>query len=485
MKNLIVLIAALLIAPFSFAQVPPISPTMAAGYSGLDMINRIVNATPGINVVGITDGVTVAATGTVEVAAAGLRIPVIATATATIGKAAMAKAAARFVIGLGSGVGVALTAYDVYNWYIDSGYKPCPISTGAIFCKSGVAPTMTYSGYFDDGYLAPEGSSTRYPSVQAMCDVWKNNHGYPSYTIIPQALINQYTQRGICHYDDPNQGGVNEWYYTKNAATCPTNYTLSGGTCNYTGPLPAPVGAPYSPTELEYLTVGPSPNWDANRSKRMYDALIKDKQYDNHQKELWPQGTPVAWNSPAVTTPATVVEVATVPNPDGSTSTQTKKVSATVTPTPVGATLSPPGDPDGMPTKPGMTFPTTINTTITTVNNTTNATTINNSQSNVVPDPPADPCSQSPDSVACASLGAVPVTEPIPTQSVPVSVSSVNFASNASCPAPITYNMGRFGGAQAISWQPMCDWTAQIRAVFLACFAAAAAWIFVEGMKSL
>jgi hypothetical protein len=344
-------------------------------YSGLDHINRIIAGASGVTAIGITDAVAVSASGVASVAVGSINVAVPATATATLGKAAMAKAAARFVVGLGSGVGIALTGYDIYNWYIDSGYKPCPISSGAIFCKSAIAPSTVITGYFDDGANAPEGGTLRYSTKTALCDVWKTARGFPSYTIIPQSLINGYTDNGICQYMDPNNGAINEWYHSKTAATCPTNYTLSAGVCNYTGPAPAPVGNPYSPAELEDLTVGPSPNWDANRSKRMYDALVKDKQYQNHQAELWPSGTPLAWTAPPVTSPSKVVETVTypapAPAPAGQTETKKTEVVATVSPQAAGPTFA----------TPGLNFPSSTVTTVTTTNNTTlvsNVSTVNN-----------------------------------------------------------------------------------------------------------
>lgn len=77
----------------------------------------------------------------------------------------------------------------------------------------------------------------------------------------------------------------------------------------------------------------------------------------------------------------------------------------------------------------------------------------------------------------------VPFTgESIPTSNIPVSISSVSFASNAACPQPVSTVL--FGRTYAISYTPLCDYASMRRPLFLAFGAFTATFIFIGGLKA-
>lgn len=78
--------------------------------------------------------------------------------------------------------------------------------------------------------------------------------------------------------------------------------------------------------------------------------------------------------------------------------------------------------------------------------------------------------------------GIPPSAESIPSRTVPVSFVSTIFASNATCPSPIGFDM--FGRAYSISYDPACNLMAYLRPLFLALGAFSAAYVFMSGLKA-
>lgn len=81
-----------------------------------------------------------------------------------------------------------------------------------------------------------------------------------------------------------------------------------------------------------------------------------------------------------------------------------------------------------------------------------------------------------------ADKGVAPVSELIPKESIPVSISSTVFASAAGCPADIPLTV--YGHTYAISYSPMCNLASYLRPMFLAMGAFGAAFIFIGGLKT-
>jgi len=101
------------------------------------------------------------------------------------------------------------------------------------------------------------------------------------------------------------------------------------------------------------------------------------------------------------------------------------------------------------------------------------------------PAPTPDPCKENPDRVGCAVLGTPPTSEAIPSLSVPVSLTPVMFAAPSGCPAPYTGSIDvlTFHKSWSIGFDSMCSLMTTLRLLFLAVGGAAAAWLFMEGLK--
>lgn len=128
----------------------------------------------------------------------------------------------------------------------------------------------------------------------------------------------------------------------------------------------------------------------------------------------------------------------------------------------------------------------TISTTNTTTTNITNnqgdTTTTTETTTNAGSDDKGM-CTMYPDSLACMKPGAPP-TDPAPTpKTFPISIEPMAFPGQGACPVPIGFSV--FGAAYAFEWTPFCDaLTAWVRPIVLVLSIAAAAMIFVGGLKS-
>src|ERR1035437_6741074 len=100
------------------------------------------------------------------------------------------------------------------------------------------------------------------------------------------------------------------------------------------------------------------------------------------------------------------------------------------------------------------------------------------------PDAKTD-CDKYQDDIGCSKYGVPRLAEPIPKLSVPVTWTNVSFAGAGSCPADIPVTIGMGGvGAVAFSFSAMCNLMTTLAPLFLALGAAAAAWLFMEGLKA-
>jgi hypothetical protein len=79
-----------------------------------------------------------------------------------------------------------------------------------------------------------------------------------------------------------------------------------------------------------------------------------------------------------------------------------------------------------------------------------------------------------------SKLGSAPTSELVPHTTPTFTATPVIFASAAGCPAPISFTV--YGHDYFISYQPFCDFSSNIRTLFLALAAVTAAMIFAAGM---
>lgn len=125
----------------------------------------------------------------------------------------------------------------------------------------------------------------------------------------------------------------------------------------------------------------------------------------------------------------------------------------------------------------------TYNITETTItNNTENGQTTTETTTTTKP-PDKGMCDLYPDSLACMKPGDPP-TDPAPTpKTFPISIEPMAFPGQGACPPPITFAV--FGTPHAFEWTPFCDvLTNGVRPIVLVLSIAAAAMIFVGGLKS-
>jgi len=126
----------------------------------------------------------------------------------------------------------------------------------------------------------------------------------------------------------------------------------------------------------------------------------------------------------------------------------------------------------------------TVNQTTNIAGDTTTTTTTETPAKEDEPQP--DQCEKNPDSIACLELGT-PTDQQLKTQSIGVSLTPVQFASSATCPADMSASFVVLGQSfnPKISYGPLCSAaTDYIRPVLLLLALAGSAFIFVGGLKS-
>lgn len=129
----------------------------------------------------------------------------------------------------------------------------------------------------------------------------------------------------------------------------------------------------------------------------------------------------------------------------------------------------------------GDTVSTTTTTTTTIINNVDNSVISEETTSTTNQPNPVNPCIENPDTLGCTKLGSPPDSEILPTLDVPVVFTPTSFGASGGCPTGISYSM--MGKSYTLSYQPMCDLMSLLKPLFLALGAAAAAWLFMEGLK--
>ena len=125
-------------------------------------------------------------------------------------------------------------------------------------------------------------------------------------------------------------------------------------------------------------------------------------------------------------------------------------------------------------------------TNVQTINNGTTTTTTTSTPAPATALDPTDPCTANPDRVGCSKYGT-PVPGTMPTSSIPVSITPVAFASGGGCPPDLAMPFSIMGHSfnPSISYASACSAASNILApIFLLLSVAAAAYIFVGGLKS-
>jgi hypothetical protein len=390
-----------------------------------------------------------------------VQLPV--SSTAHIPRSAIANAAKKAARAL-PGIGTALVLRDIYQELKDTGMPLCADQQD--FCKpdASAPPTTTPNQYYID-----DESKGRFPTAQAACEQNMKNWDVKEPGYVPHTFA--YISGTQCFGNVP--GYVQAFGYgTYGLQTgCATNYAYNGTSCVYQGATSP--GTKYTEAELEQAMLDKL-NSDPAFSKRYYDAMRRDlerNRYSIPETDMVPPSTPVIQTGTPVTGPKEVVGTKQIQNSDGTTSTVQREAQTTITPVTSGSTVS----------DASTRYQSTTTITTTTTNNTTNVTTV---ETEDITDNARDECEGS-QKVGCKELGEAPPAEKVPSQDIPVAYSPITFSSSASCPTPIQFNLGFYGGAKAISWEPFCDVMGQLRAIFLACAAAACAWIFVKGMSTI
>ena len=93
-------------------------------------------------------------------------------------------------------------------------------------------------------------------------------------------------------------------------------------------------------------------------------------------------------------------------------------------------------------------------------------------------------CDKYPLDLACMPAGEPGSAEAIPNTNAPITYADVPFMTSGGCPAPLTISFSISGQSKSfvISYQPLCDLMTTLRPIFLALFAASAAFVFYDGI---
>jgi hypothetical protein len=368
-----------------------VAQTTGTAYSGLSAINKIINSTPGINVVNIAGKTTVSASAAEAVAVdAGLTIAVATGATSSISGTALAGIAAK-AIRAGGLIGVATIVVpmvaDALGLYIcpppDFVCKRDPKGPAASDIK-GAYIRVSYRGDPSFGCMTTSQACTMAQAAYASCQEQAKSVTPGGYTgqvqANPSANPNpSYSPSGGYSYSFYCFGVGNGAPLTVNApiqSTCPTGYHLDLGQCVRDGSEVPKVPA----TESDISgALAPKLNSSAANQGQIYDLLTKS-------------GVPVFASSDAVTVTAPPVtaqpqtKTEQITNPDGSTSTKTTTTQTTVTPNVTGSNIG----------NTTITYPTTTTTTTTITNNITNVSTTTTTTDTKTITPPPKPAQDLP-----------------------------------------------------------------------------------------
>lgn len=344
-------------------------PTLTFAQAGIDgIMNQIIRGTPGVTNIAINGGVRSAAAGTVAVSASGFTIPVATSAVAEVSGAAVAAGAARVALRFVPYVGAALLAADIANRLHNSPYYACP--PPEFFCKPGSLPIPAdaTNGVW---MWTLGGGNTLYSgsSMEIACAVMSKVYGgsYPPNSYNFTAAVRLSPTTAACTVTAIASGDVTRFaqVYLFAKGTCPSNYTLlDSGQCQ--GPAAAFAKVTQEELQTELNTQFAKDQNLVLAMKNNLDKIALDN--PGAEPPIKYADVPVIITAPQTKSLPKVVSTTTIPNADGTTSTQTVTQQTTVTPVV--------GSPSTVAV-PDIKFPSTTTSTTTTTNNTTNVTTTN------------------------------------------------------------------------------------------------------------
>lgn len=474
----------------------PYSAYFPAGQTGFAVANGSTSVS--------SAGVSVNANGVAIAVKNGIHIKIPVSLSTLITKPNVAIAAGRafkLARGLAGPVGLALTAWDIYNVVKDSGLTPCPAPDYLCSTAAGT-PVAPDSGW----YYSVARPGVPYQSPIAACEGLYNDRSGNDDWGGGFLLIVSASGVPACASLEPRMSRSDILSYK---VVCPPGATKDVKLGCITG---AGGSGPASDAEIdEKLNAAlANPTTGAATAKRAWDAAEAVNEIARANGKtgvpvdvMMPPTSQTTMSAPPVSTPQTTTSVQNYNDANGIPQTKTTQEKTTITPTQTGTSTS-----------TSITYNTQNVTTTTVTNNTgqstsnppTTTTTTENSNLNVPPVVPAtvnlptdynreptqqaiaadikamrNACQDNPRRAGCAELDVPPVADIIPRQNVPVTFTPLPFASSASCPAPITFDMY---GPRLITFTPMCDLMTKLRPLFLACAAAGAALIFMQGLKT-
>lgn len=471
----------------------PYSAYFPAGQTGFAITNGSTLASG--------SGVTVNASGVAVAVKNGshIKIPVSLSTLVPKGDTALiALRAFKIARGLAGPVGLALTAFEIYNIVKDSGVATCPPPDH--FCTAAMdVPVPALEG----GYKWA-GGSQMFPSAAEACNAYFATLQAANQAYFISLYPVFYANGQIVCLDKKGNSPVMSLNLIP--FVCPDGATTSNTGC--TSHVPA--GA--APDSVIESKVTQAINADASglAAKRAWDAaesLNEIARANGHAgvptDVMMPATAQTTMTAPPVTTPQVTTSTQQFNDANGVPQTRTSQESSTITPVK-----------SGNGTSTNVSYNVRNVTTTTVTNNTSQSTsnppstttTTDDSKLEMPPDsgPSVDlpkdynrevtqqaiaadikamrnACQDNPRRAGCAEFDVPPVAEAIPRKEVPITYTPTLFASAASCPAPIEFDMY---GARQIAFTPMCDLMTKLRPLFLACAAAGAALIFMRGLKS-
>lgn len=354
-----------------------LSSSVNAATSFPQLMNDIIRGTPGMGTVVVDPAGSVVTTGSgsVNVPAGRLQIPVPTTVATKVSKAAVAKAAARVAVRAIPWVGTAMAVKEIADGIADQGVYPCP--PPAFFCTASDASPETYAPItmYKGCGTNPLGNCATW--VETPAEACSNLATYNSLLLQSDGAQLTWTVKGqsglmctITTEGNKNTGG--KWgsntvtYTLRTANFCDDMVEASGSVCTRM------VGDPNSlaPIEEEDFNEKLARKLNANhdwavRMKQQMDAVARAN--PGMETPIDYTNVPVDIKASPVTGPETQVSTRTINNPDGTTSTETIKEQTTVTPK---------INPGGTVNNPQISYPSRTVSTTTTTNNVTNVTNV-------------------------------------------------------------------------------------------------------------
>lgn len=465
----------------------------AAG-GGYVRVEQLLAQNAGQRIWGIATGGALSVADTIAVAGPAGALTVTATTGVTLaeGAAAVGRCLAGAVPICAVG-GAAYLAYSAYRAFHPSQVPGSTVTAGLLDYDPGKDPTVGANTYrfASSVWTYPQYVGAQYyDSPQALADSWgqkKVAAGYATechqYSLGPTA--NQFnvgeTGGPTMQCTGGTQGNQYVSVQSTRLADGPGPSTCSASTDPqnpaYNVPAGAPVGidgkcptarynhVPFTPAQAaDVIALNPPPagTWNptagtGSPTGSQFPHAVSDA-VDKGLPAQTVKGTPQSTTGPASQT-GTPTSTTTNNGGTSSTSTQTPTYNYTYGPTTI-----------------------TVQNSNVTVNGGTTTTTTG-------PDakPPPTDCDKYPDDVACTKLGAPPVAENLPNTDTPITYAPTAFTSSAGCPAPptIAFNIAGQSKSYTISYTPLCDLMTTMAPIFTALFAAAAALIFMDGIKSI